>query len=1086
MTTLDRNIVIEASAGTGKTYALVQMVLRALFEKGLPMESIVALTFTKKAAGEMKERIAAALQGMIKEEKDAERARQALASIDRAAISTIHSYAYSLLKRFPLAAGISADAEVDEKDVKGDELFDEEWPRWLSIELNENTPRREAWLEVLSKTDLSDVRHLARRLADFDVPLDRLPLADENQPKALAPYLKKIRELLVGKPDQKATKIAVACEEILVTACAGEPLPENAVPILDEKPAETKAWLPDEVDQLQFLQNIARNVAAGGDRLVRLLTELLLPFIARLRARLLAEGILSNNALLSLARELVATNTRVRETLKREIRLILVDEFQDTDPLQGELILFLAEKPGRQAKRWQNTELEPGKLFLVGDPKQSIYRFRGADIAAYRAITDQVLAQGGISEPLSRSWRSHDGIVHAVNAAFSHLIEEKTPISPPYQALEPRRKRDAPERQYVEMRLAAPADKQSSEDAIQREADDAAAWIKDNVGNHLSYKDIALVFRSTPTMPPFIEALRRHNIPYVVEGERYFYGTTEVTDVLNLLRVIARPGDRLALAGFLRSPLGGFSDPELALLQQINGLRLDHPLPSELDSPAHHGAWQLLRDLARRVEREPLKAVLRHVYEDTFLLELAARSYHRDQTVANLYKLKRLMESFAEEGVSSLEVLLGKIDRWREDDRLEGESPLADEWYDAVRLLTIHKAKGLEFPAVWLPGLHKGRTRHDPDPDAVRVLYDWSTGRLGIRVGRKGRNLGHFILEREADEREDAEERRVLYVAMTRAREILVLSGGTNLQRPAKDSPLSLLAGAWDVDVNHLPPGDAEIGEASLRIHHFSPETAEKKEPLAEETPLSFDPVKIAARWKQQEKARRQAEETILVTTPTSITVGAGFHPRPQSEPDESESMKSGSHYTDFKFDSSDSDFGQAQRPAPTLLGTLLHRFLEHWDFAGEKCSMPAQLTQIAKAFFAQQGLPYDEALMLEARRILADFIGSEAWEEIKGAEILGREVPFFYMTEGGREKGEGSNVTPHPSPITPRTLMRGTLDILYRLPTGQVVIGDYKTGKTAHDYSVQGKTYEEAVHRALGINAVFKVINLREEATIS
>src|SRR5262249_23263595 len=149
------------------------------------------------------------------------------------------------------------------------------------------------------------------------------------------------------------------------------------------------------------------------------------------------------------------------------------------------------------------------------------------------------------------------------------------------------------------------------------------------------------IFRSGPAMTPFIEAMRRRDIPFVVEAERYFYRTPEVTDVLNLLRVLDDPNNRIALAGFLRSPLGGFNDPELALLQQKNGIRLMKPLPKELDSPAHHGAWDLLRSLRRRVEHEPLKNILNHIYEDTFLLELAARSYHRDQTIANLLKLKR-------------------------------------------------------------------------------------------------------------------------------------------------------------------------------------------------------------------------------------------------------------------------------------------------------------------------------------------------------------------------------------------------------------------------------------------------------------
>src|SRR6266446_3506290 len=148
---LDRNIVIEASAGTGKTYTLVQTILQALFEKNLKMDELVALTFTKKAAGEMKERIAAELQKV-----DSPQAREALEAIDRAAIGTIHSYAFSLLKRFPLAAGISPAAEVDDKNIHGDDFFEREWPVWLSSELRAQNAKS-GWLEVLDKVSLDKV-----------------------------------------------------------------------------------------------------------------------------------------------------------------------------------------------------------------------------------------------------------------------------------------------------------------------------------------------------------------------------------------------------------------------------------------------------------------------------------------------------------------------------------------------------------------------------------------------------------------------------------------------------------------------------------------------------------------------------------------------------------------------------------------------------------------------------------------------------------------------------------------------------------------------------------------------------------------
>jgi superfamily I DNA/RNA helicase len=261
---LSRNIVIEASAGTGKTYTLVQTILQALFQKDLPMESLVALTFTKKAAGEMKERIAAKLQEIDAAEAiheswrvwglplDSlkERARTALETIDRASIGTIHSYAFSLLKKFPLEAGISPEAEVDDKDVKTDELFEEMWSSWLRQQLQAPSsglqgtslptasrlePGAEGWLEALERVSIKEVRDLARRLCKFDIPLDDLPLSEENSKKALEPYLKAARNFVATKPPKPIpSQMAAACEVILSNAChppqtqAGDPLPTTA------------------------------------------------------------------------------------------------------------------------------------------------------------------------------------------------------------------------------------------------------------------------------------------------------------------------------------------------------------------------------------------------------------------------------------------------------------------------------------------------------------------------------------------------------------------------------------------------------------------------------------------------------------------------------------------------------------------------------------------------------------------------------------------------------------------------------------------------------------------------------------------
>ncbi len=1053
---LSRNIVIEASAGTGKTHTLVQAILEALFQKNLPMETLVALTFTKKAAGEMKERIAAELHNTL--ERDASddrksRAREALEAIDRAAIGTIHSYAFSLLKRFPIAAGISPAAEVDDKGVRADDLFEKEWPAWLRHELQgtgprirdssrlhapgQHTPhssgahrlepRASDWLNVLQTVSLGKIRELARRLCEFDVPLDRLPLqgAEENV---------KLRDL----------------------------------------------------------------------------TQLLKPFVARFRAKILAEGHLSNDALLVLARELVAREAHVRETLKNKIRQIFVDEFQDTDPLQGELLVFLSEQLGTQAKRWDQVKLEPGKLFLVGDPKQSIYRFRGADIAAYQRITEMVLAQGGQRLSLEDSYRSHDQIIHTINTTFSSLMKEQHPISPAYQALVPRRAKES-EHQDVELRLAVSGEPQTSEEALEQEAADAAAWIDSRVrrptsdvkeartnlsdmdlgrrtSDGLRFKDIALIFRATTAMLPFIEELRRRHIPFVVEAERYFYRTPEVTDVLNLLRVTEDPSHHLALAGFLRSPLGGFTDPELTAIKEA-GWRA----PPEDQHAAK--TFQLINNLQRRAQREPLKSILNHVYEDTYLMELAARSYHQDQTMANLLKLKRLMESFAEEGETTLGGLLGKIDRFMENDRLEGEYPLADETYDAVRLLTVHKAKGLEFPVVWLPGLHRGKGGNRRK-DNLRVHYDWATGRLGIALDKDVESLDCAALEEDAKVREAAEDLRILYVAMTRAKERLILSGGIHLKRPAKDSFLNQLASAWKLNLDELGDGLIRMGESTLTAHTITSKEAPLPAPDSTKPAwlAAIKPVELAARWQEQSETYEQAMKTLRVMSPTQWTEPAS---RRAGEPEK---------WSTRRFADS-----PLRRIDPARLGTLVHQFLETWDFQAEKETMPTALRRVANTSFAQEGLllePFPElklgrktsnppeiiAVVEEAQRLLADFMRSKDYEEIKGSEILGREVPFFYDSEQDRSIGvseyRGNDVTPvrrhADTPI--RQLMRGTLDILYRLPSGQLVVGDYKTtqnvGRSAVEsdpYALQAQAYTEAISRALGEKAIFKLIYLRK-----
>lgn len=472
----------------------------------------------------------------------------------------------------------------------------------------------------------------------------------------------------------------------------------------------------------------------------------------------------------------------IREALKKHIGFILIDESQDTDPLQLELLVFLAEKEGQTATSLAEVRLAPGKLFVVGDPKQSIYRFRGADIAAYERIGQLLVDQGGRRETLDVNYRSQAQIIQVVNQAFTSIIQAVPEVSPPYVGVSPHHPKNPahPVQDVLPVaggvRRGTIGRRRAGDRGGTHRPVDSRGRRVSSVHDHrppapgspvrrpLLYRDVALIFRTYSPMDRYIEALRRRGIPFAVESERYFFTTPEVTDVLNLLRAADDPSDLRALVGFLRGSLGGLTDEEILKRRQAGTLEDADPV-----------RW--LRTLTARLGREPLAEVLASIFDSAFLMELAARSYHGDQTVANLFKLRRLLETFAEEGLTTMGLLLKKLQEFFDDDTVEGESPLADENYNAVRLMTIHKAKGLEYPVVFLPSLHSGLRAHPAPP----CQFDWRTQRLGLAVSGYC-NLDKLILDHQTQKREAAEQNRILYVAMTRARERLVLSGGVNLK----------------------------------------------------------------------------------------------------------------------------------------------------------------------------------------------------------------------------------------------------------------------------------------------------------------
>ena len=798
---LDCNVVVVAGAGTGKTTLLTDRILFNLLgrQSPLPITALVALTFTEKAAGEIRLRLAERLLELVtllsrgslgeKARKRAEtvleelrshfgrtdgevleRARAALEDLDKAQIGTIHAFAAHLLRLYPLQAGMDPGFRVDEGS-QFEELFETRWSQWLDMELGEEVcdGRREEWLAVLRWAPLEDLEELARGLAGAPVDLAGVGRSDPEAPQRLAELARVLRQAHQGQPPSRG-KILEALSGLAghlerlseAAACDDPPL---ARPRTMELPQSKwpAGWDGACAPAYESAQRIAADASAESEALVRRAGRLVAPFAEAFRRSYTRAGLVSFDGLLLKARDLVRDDLAVREELKAKYQTFLIDEFQDTDPLQGELLLFLAEVRGGRARCWDQVRPGPGRLFIVGDPKQSIYRFRGADIAAYQGITEHLLRGGAaLLCELKNNFRSTAGVLAPVNAIFPKLMRRKEGSQPDYIPISASVD-TAESGPAVELVMVGPAREGGEEPDALTSHKTQAGWIAGWIASQCSvpggrrFKDVAVLMRTSSALAPLLEAFKAADVPYVVEMEKLFYNSQEVIDLLNLLRVLDDPEDRLALAGLLRSPFMGLADEDLRLWAVAGkpGYQEDPPASwPAAEKRRLSGLFALLRGLRGRVGRAPLGELVCAALEETPLLVAAARAYHGQQSVSNLLKFSRLAAGAGDERGLTLKEFIALVARAMDESRAEGESPLADEHLDAVRVLSIHKAKGLEFSAVLVYNLSGGSV-HGGGGQAV--LTDWRTGRAGLSLPRCGIcDAARALLEdRERQRRQD-------------------------------------------------------------------------------------------------------------------------------------------------------------------------------------------------------------------------------------------------------------------------------------------------------------------------------------------
>jgi ATP-dependent helicase/nuclease subunit A len=436
----------------------------------------------------------------------------------------------------------------------------------------------------------------------------------------------------------------------------------------------------------------------------------------------------------------------------------------------------------------------------------------------------------------------------------------------------------------------------------------------------------------------------------------------------------------------------------------------------------------------------PLDDAVQLVFDQLPLLELAAASLHGEQAVANLMKIKQMASALADRPQLTLsgfiDIMVTRLDEHPD----EAESPLVEDSSDAVQILTIHKAKGLEFPIVVLPGLHQGSGR---DPGAPTIVHDWSSGTYGLSIGAHS-TLGYLRVQEKQLEREKAERRRVLYVGMTRAKELLVLSGGLT-SRSVGETVLEWLQEIAEGEIGNPLTQTVKIGSSQVvhRIVHAPERRWPKRVAVANEERPVVDPSALARLWENR-------------TARWTTVQARDWHVTPSSSVQKS-------------FPAGGPASGVDGQETSLLVGIAAHRILESWDFARPPADLLKQIPHALDHLLSPEQHDVRSQATDSLTDIFTTFGASEWYARLRSAAILGREVPFLI-------------------PWDDRQVMEGVIDVIYRLD-GKIWIADYKTdwisaseaSARAEVYAHQAAIYREAASRCLGLSTIsFQFLFLR------
>jgi len=1073
-----RDVVVTAGAGSGKTSTLVARYA-CLLADGTKPRSIAAITFSIKAAQEMRSRVRSKLMEL--EEKAVDESERLYWSklssqIDSARIGTIHSLCAEIIRNHPAEAGVDPRFDViDEglsKAIKA-KVVEEEMARLV---------KEERFLPLLYNIPVSNLSKLLTQMLDRRLETqETFDLEIDNNSRLLDELRGRMNSPLITNPISELR--GIDSRDLLEDAGAG--LAEMVQNLLGCWSSAEKAFAEnDPITCAMHLYNARRNYMAmnlgkktshvkpiiaelrhffaeiidpltGGEnytdvpptreaeeKFAEILPLLRVAFDRVQQAyvdQLTLRQALDFDDLEFHAKQLLAVS-EVRQRWREELNVVMVDEYQDTNPRQRDIVNALAG--------------DRGCLFMVGDMRQSIYRFRRADVTVFREEQKRIGDEHGLVIDLDRTYRAHEALLNATGDLLAHIIgTEEDPLKKyyvPYTPLvadlkEPKHPVRSP---HVEFVLGAGEDSATGRLQAARALAARLQQLKDE-GQIKNWDEVVLLFRATTAYPFYEQALEEAGIPFVTVAGKGFYDRPEIRDLLNILRAISDSFDDLAFAGLLRSPAFGLSDAALFLLRQSNpsyfeALQGDLSSLSEQDQASARRAWVILNKLIPLVDRVPVAELLKRVVDELdyrAILATAEVRLKQGQSIKAAGRLWRNLDKLIADTqlskAATVREFLDMLETLNDAGAREGEASAEAE--GSVRLMTIHRSKGLEFPVVVLADA--GRQER-----AGRNSFFLSDD-LGVTFKTEPASMLYNLAKFQDEDQDKCEALRILYVALTRAQSKLIISGHAKLE----DGAIKLTGWAKDVD-------DA-LGLPSVDF------SEKRGQPFVVQTQSNY-PVRVWCLMGEVQLSaldeEASAEDSAVMSDLAPLyqpVEGFGQAELPE-DPERDLQLQS------WRATRADSQV------SGKVLGSIVHKALQRWLFPGDLALDALLESEAWRAGLATEATRQE--VIARATELLARLRLHSLWNEVNAALERHSELPYSYIVN---DKVENR-----------------VIDLLYRDNYGWHIV-DFKTDPIhslaqkeylIQEYSPQVGKYKAFVESKLGISMSGQLCFLDDQGDVS